>query len=268
MSLDGVNWARASSFPELFAAEIIETPGLDHLAANYGTTSGKDGGYTIAPASLPSGGQPGWYYTSGGKEQGPVEFSNLQLLAASGQLGPQDLVWSSGMSAWTAASQVPGLNREASSAGLDADRATGKDKYETLSPKLSLAAQGSRPWAYFLAITGFIFAAVQVAGGILFLILGAQRGPVGGGVIFTGLMYFVGAAVTAAGAALLMTYASRLGDLAHSSNPRFLEEALNALRSFWLYASIVTIVWLAFVVVFVILVFAHAVSLPPLHFTG
>ena len=75
--------------------------------------------------------------------------------------------------------------------------------------------------AYFLAITGFIFAAVQVAGGILFLILGLPRGPVGGGVIFTGLMFFVGAAVTAAGAAPLMTYASRLGDLATAATRAF-----------------------------------------------
>jgi hypothetical protein len=39
-----------------------------------------------------------WYYTHGGKVQGPVEAETLHQLAASGGLVPGDLIWLSGRS--------------------------------------------------------------------------------------------------------------------------------------------------------------------------
>lgn len=52
---------------------------------------------------------PPWYHAKNGQERGPVPFSQLQLLAATGNLLADDLVWSDGMIEWVAASQVPGL---------------------------------------------------------------------------------------------------------------------------------------------------------------
>jgi TM2 domain-containing membrane protein YozV len=50
-----------------------------------------------------------WHYAIGGETQGPVSWEGLRSLAESGQLGPDDLVWKSGMSGWVAASLVPDL---------------------------------------------------------------------------------------------------------------------------------------------------------------
>ena len=50
-----------------------------------------------------------WNYAKSGKSLGPVSGEQLKQLADSGQLVPTDLVWTDGMSAWAAASNVPGL---------------------------------------------------------------------------------------------------------------------------------------------------------------
>ncbi|MGE3804275.1 MAG: trypsin-like peptidase domain-containing protein [Gemmataceae bacterium] len=60
-----------------------------------------------SPPAVPT--DPGWLYTTGGKRQGPVSWQQLQQLAASGQLQPEDQVWTKGMSRACPAQQVQGL---------------------------------------------------------------------------------------------------------------------------------------------------------------
>ncbi|MCI0455596.1 MAG: GYF domain-containing protein [Gemmataceae bacterium] len=50
-----------------------------------------------------------WYYTSNGEQLGPVAMTELQRLAAAGQLQPDDLVWRDGMHAWIPARTARGL---------------------------------------------------------------------------------------------------------------------------------------------------------------
>jgi hypothetical protein len=50
-----------------------------------------------------------WYYAPGGQQLGPVPFTDLQALAARGQLAFNDLVWTEGMPQWQPAAQVAGL---------------------------------------------------------------------------------------------------------------------------------------------------------------
>lgn len=50
-----------------------------------------------------------WHYTVDGNQQGPVSASELKRLAASGNLGPTDLIWKEGMAEWKPASSVRGL---------------------------------------------------------------------------------------------------------------------------------------------------------------
>jgi len=50
-----------------------------------------------------------WYYARGNQQIGPVSPQELKRLAMSGQLQPHDLVWRTGMTGWTAASNVRGL---------------------------------------------------------------------------------------------------------------------------------------------------------------
>jgi hypothetical protein len=48
-----------------------------------------------------------WYYSKGGQQSGPVSVDQLRQMVASGQVGPQDLVWRDGMANWLPASTVP-----------------------------------------------------------------------------------------------------------------------------------------------------------------
>lgn len=51
-----------------------------------------------------------WYYSNGGKQNGPVSFEQLVEIARSGGLDPvKDLVWTSTMKDWLPAGQVPGI---------------------------------------------------------------------------------------------------------------------------------------------------------------
>jgi len=50
-----------------------------------------------------------WYYAVGDQQQGPVSWAQLQQMARSGQITPDQLVWGEGMDQWAAASTVAGL---------------------------------------------------------------------------------------------------------------------------------------------------------------
>src|SRR5262249_36323732 len=47
-----------------------------------------------------------WYYTRAGKQMEPVGLQELSRMASSGELKPDDLVWTSGMPAWRAAGNM------------------------------------------------------------------------------------------------------------------------------------------------------------------
>jgi hypothetical protein len=53
-----------------------------------------------------------WYYSTGGKRQGPVSDAELQALAEEGKLRPSNHVWKKGMLNWAPASTVTGLFSE------------------------------------------------------------------------------------------------------------------------------------------------------------
>lgn len=50
-----------------------------------------------------------WYYTRGGKKEGPVSSQELKHLAESGQLQPTDQVWKDGMAQGVPASKIKGV---------------------------------------------------------------------------------------------------------------------------------------------------------------
>jgi hypothetical protein len=51
-----------------------------------------------------------WWYERGGQQLGPVSLAALQQLAATGQLPPSSLVWTTGMPAWARAETVAALS--------------------------------------------------------------------------------------------------------------------------------------------------------------
>lgn len=50
-----------------------------------------------------------WYYAQENQQVGPVSWETLQALGRAGTVGPQTLVWTTGMSQWEPAAAVAGL---------------------------------------------------------------------------------------------------------------------------------------------------------------
>jgi hypothetical protein len=50
-----------------------------------------------------------WYIANGGRQEGPYSDEQLRALIASGKVGADTLVWSTGMENWTKAAAIPGL---------------------------------------------------------------------------------------------------------------------------------------------------------------
>ncbi len=238
LSTDGVSWVRASTFPELLRGGGSELPAINANAS----PAHQDGTRTMPPLSIiirlvllplrcQAEPQAKWYYTSGGQQQGPVDFSDLQMLAGLGQLGAQDQVWTEGMGAWTSASQIQGLMKPASSVE-SANLTSGEINASLLSDSVCRAARDSRGWAVFISIVMFSYCIATVIFGILILIVGARERSAGS--VANGVICLVHAIVIFVGGMLLSTYASRLGSLRFSKDPIILERALDALRSFWI----------------------------------
>jgi hypothetical protein len=69
-------------------------------------------GTTPPPPPLPPPVAPEraeWHFTKGGAQAGPVTWTQLRQLAASGQLQPTDVVWKAGMPSWVAAGTIQNL---------------------------------------------------------------------------------------------------------------------------------------------------------------
>jgi hypothetical protein len=175
-----------------------------------------------------------------------------------GQLDADVRVWNDSMPQWAAASQIPGLipltamNR-GPRAGGDPSPSDGDME------GLCKSAKASRPWALFLAITAFVYAGLCVLFGFLMLVHGADKGlpPL----VAMGLFWIVSGAVTATGGILLSNYANRLASLTYGPSCKVLESAMDRLKTFWMFVSIVLIVTLAFIGFFTIWILALGVSL-------
>lgn len=50
-----------------------------------------------------------WYWSTDGRQFGPMSFGELQAAYQAGRFGAQDLVWRTGYAEWISASRVPGL---------------------------------------------------------------------------------------------------------------------------------------------------------------
>ncbi|MFZ1010709.1 MAG: DUF4339 domain-containing protein, partial [Candidatus Sulfotelmatobacter sp.] len=266
LSTDGVSWVRASTFPVLFTGGGSELPTLNanvSQAHQDGPRSDAAGPYHnssgSSPPTMPGGAQAKWYYTSGGQQQGPVDFSDLQMLAGLGQLGAQDQVWTEGMGAWTSAGQIQGLMKSGASVE-SANQPSSEINSSSLSDSICRAARDSRGWAIFISIIMFVYSFSNVVFGILVLIVGARERSAGA--VANGVGCLVHALVILVGGMLLSTYASRLGSLRYSKDPIILERALDALRSFWIFAGMYLVVILAFIVIGAIAVFAYGVTPP------
>ena len=260
LSVDGASWVRASNYPELFTGSPVEMP-TDHRAASEPAAAGVATAATAPAAAQTAGPTTGrWHYTSAGVQRGPVDFSNLQLLCASGQITTDDLVWSDGMPAWIPANQIPGLIRAPATAETSYDAASDRADKGGIPDRVYRAAYSSRPWVMFISTAMSVEVALYGIGGMWMLILGARvRSTLG---VAWGIFALVFALDLAIGSFLLYAYMSRMSSLRISPKPVVLEKVHDSMRAFWIYIAINLIVAIALVGFFVIWVFAAGVTFP------
>jgi TM2 domain-containing membrane protein YozV len=103
LSQDATNWVQASTYPELFVSgehpvkvDAVQTPKESQNVAQ-GTP----------PEHLET--SRTWWYRKNNSEAGPVDKATIQQLLGTGNITPDDSVWTEGMRQWVPARQVPDL---------------------------------------------------------------------------------------------------------------------------------------------------------------
>lgn len=132
----------------------------------------------------------------------------------------------------------------------DNDYAGSSNPYgeDTIPPEASEALYQTRPWVLFLGILTIIGAVMMVFGSCFFMFSGAAMGgggPFGGGMgIGIGVLYLLMSLVYMAAGIFLINYGRRIGDYRSSGNVADFTSAIQAQKSFWRLAGIITLVFM------------------------
>ena len=117
------------------------------------------------------------------------------------------------------------------------------------SPAILNSLQRTRPWVRFLSIFGFVSAAFMLAIGLISGVVGVLTQNLDVGVL---VVYSPIALIYVFPSIYLFKYASRIRDFGASGDPLQLELALDAQRSFWKFAGVLTLVSLVLTVVLLV----------------
>lgn len=105
VSVDRKNWQPASTLTQLFPGSArqdrVEIPAEQDSAA---------------PQSAAQDDK--WFYSQGNEEHGPVTWEKLSRLAKSGEIAPDDMVWTEGYDDWKTVNSVDGLLSDAGSPAM------------------------------------------------------------------------------------------------------------------------------------------------------
>jgi hypothetical protein len=270
ISTDSQQWSPAKNYPDLFAAPAGDSVAPSSAAGNGAATAELPRGnasVAMSPAALPPGGagrQDVWYYAFGGNPTGPVDFLRLSSMIASAQIGADTSVWREGMADWVPAHTIPGLVAAASSRNesrSDSEVSTRTaDVGNEIGSSIVRVLEDSRPWIMFLAICIFLNAAAMLVGGIFQLTFGARTTFMP--LTAAGLTNMIGSIVVGFGGYFLISFANGIARFERSRREEALGVALNSLKAFWIYVSMVLIVMIALGVIAAIIVFATIGSIP------
>ena len=229
LSQDATNWVHASTYPELFVVE--DRPLVTVVQQVPGET--RDAVQRPGQPSVSSGRR--WWYRKNNSEAGPVDETTLQQMLASGNLGPDDLVWTEGMPQWAPARQAPGLLPAQTVAVASArDRRVpwlARRKEKMSCRKVSAkSAVNSRSWVHVHRHCGVRLRRAGRCVRHLLLIRGANYHlpPV----VAWGLFELIFAVDAAAGGFLLNNYSGRLASLKSQQPPHGLREGAGCVAHF------------------------------------
>lgn len=222
-----------------------------------------------------------WYAHMNMTQVGPMPLASLQELLASGKLRPADPVWTEGWPQWRSAGEVAeltgsGLSPAAGSplaaeesgspaaqVGLAAPPVAGGLEYRSAPSgtvsvtERALAALGrTRPWVMLWAVLLFIGAALSALGAAAMLLIGAMDGEFADEPIFMivlALLYLVMGVTYFFAGFYLTRYFVAIGTTTRLRRPEDLEAAIVAQMKFWRVTGIVLV---ALIVIYVIVIAA------------
>lgn len=181
-----------------------------------------------------------YYVRLGDHVQGPYSLDQMRALVQCGEVGRSHEVSTDGTS-WADAAQFGELSEifrpSASVSHIAEATLTTGGLYST--DKLAPLFRSMRPWTLFIAMVGLLMCAVQFFQGISHL----GTNPILFGVTVVAVV--IVALVQGAGALLLLDFALRSGAFLQDRSEERLLAAIGALKTFWVYAGVVTAVLLA-----------------------
>ncbi|MBC8107152.1 MAG: DUF4339 domain-containing protein [Anaerolineae bacterium] len=209
-----------------------------------------------------------WFYSNQGQQKGPVSLDALRRMKSAGDLALTDMVWRHGLSEWIRAQDAPELASPASSpaVAIPAPAATvdpgvapaptpaplpaGSLNYQSFSSSGEITLTGrafdmlckTRPWARLMSIVMFAVAGFMVLGGGFIIVAGSISTRSGGLPVVMGVVYIAMALIYIAPAVYVYRYASRISALVLQRRDVDLEAALEAQKSFWKFAGIITLI--------------------------
>jgi hypothetical protein len=99
---------------------------------------------------------PGWFLARGGAYEGPLRLSELKLMAGRGEIGPETLLWTSGMDQWTPGSQIAELAFPARPAAA-ATGGTLPPGQGSETPREAMSSPPTSPLAFASLVLGLLW---------------------------------------------------------------------------------------------------------------
>lgn len=267
VSEDGASWVKATNYPELFTSRVSTASLRKAPAASQAPSKQAVATEAAPPSEKPApdtGGQDNatWYYTSYGQEVGPVSLADLQQAARSGQIGSDDQAWSEGMPQWVPASQVvPLAPAVVPSGGAVADTApmpaAGSQQACEVPDDVVRSLAGSRPWILLVGIVLMIECVLGLIGSIYLLSAGSRFDALAFTAI-SGVTGLITSIVMGVAGWLLILFASRIGAMSYRRTFASLCQALDASRAFWIFVGILSIIYVTYMSVLLLWIFAVA----------
>ncbi len=137
---------------------------------------------------------------------------------------------------------------------------------QSITPQMTEALRKTKPWVRMFSILGFIgsglmiiIALVVMAGSAIGGVMGRSIGLGSAGGIAVGLLYGLMALLYIFPSLFLFRYASAIASMLREDTVRGMESALEAQKSFWKFAGILTVVMLCLYAVILAVVVVGAI---------
>lgn len=235
VSNDKVAWRQAADFPDLFAAPEVRRP--DAAGSGAGSAAAavvveEDEQYAIPD-------DKDWYYAKNNVQNGPVTFDHLKALVQAGAVLGGDLVWKQGMGEWKPAWQVQGLQTIPLLTSPDVRNSRASDAIDAEIVRTMADAKG---WAGFVSVCINGFGLLMLGVSLMNFLFGVRKGNIAAtaGGLF-GLLW--GSIILTAGV-MLAKYNGNVGRFLTDRSPGSLDAAMRNLKSLWVFASIVLLLFL------------------------